>query len=104
MTVFPTTIADAKKMLIDKKITALELTNLFIERIEKFDKDLGAYTQTCFDSARDKAKKLDESGDFSAPLAGIPYSLKDVVSKKGLKNKRAAVSYHGGLSSGSHCT
>ncbi len=86
MTVFPTTIADAKKMLIDKKITALELTNLFIERIEKFDKDLGAYTQTCFDSARDKAKKLDESGDFSAPLAGIPYSLKDVVSKKGLKN------------------
>ncbi len=73
-------------MLEAKQISALELTNIFISRIEKFDSDLGTYTQTCFDEARIAAKKLDESGDFSAPLAGIPYSLKDVVSKKGLKN------------------
>lgn len=86
MTVFPTTIANAKKMLESKEISALELVNLFISRIEKFDKHLGTYTQTCFDSARKQAIQQDESGDFSAPLAGIPYSLKDVVSKKGLKN------------------
>ncbi len=86
MTVFPTTIAQAKKMLELKKISALELTNLYISRIEEFDKDLGSYTQTCFDSAREQAKKLDVSGDFSAPLAGIPYSLKDVISRVGLKN------------------
>ncbi|HID92053.1 TPA: Asp-tRNA(Asn)/Glu-tRNA(Gln) amidotransferase subunit GatA, partial [Candidatus Peregrinibacteria bacterium] len=82
----PTTIAAAQKMLKNKEITALELTNLFIKRIEKFDDVLGSYLETSFDLARESAKKLDESGDFSAPLAGIPYSLKDVISKKGLKN------------------
>ncbi len=85
----PTTIAQAKKMLETKEITALDLTNLFIQRIEKFDageNGIGAYTETCFDIARKQAEKLDASGDFSKPLAGIPYSLKDVVSKKGMKN------------------
>ena len=86
MTALPTTIADAKKMLETKEISALELTNLFIERIEEFDETIGSFTETCFSLAREQAKKLDISGDFSAPLAGIPYSLKDVVAKKGLKN------------------
>ncbi len=86
----PTTIAEAQEMLRNKKITALELVNVFIHRIEESDERIGSYLETCFDSARESARKLDESGDFSAPLAGIPYSLKDVVSKKGLKNTAAS--------------
>ena len=83
---FPTTIASAKKQLQNKEITALELTNYFIEKIENNDSEIGAFTQTCFEAARKKAQEIDDSGDFSALLAGIPYSLKDVISKKGMKN------------------
>lgn len=80
------TIKEALSQLRSKKITAVDLVEEHIDRIEKEDGVLQSYTETCFDTARAHAKKLDESGDFSAPLAGIPYSLKDVVSKKGLKN------------------
>lgn len=80
------TIAEALSQLRSKEITALDLVEQHIARIKKEDGILQSYTETCFDKARIQARKLDEQGDFSSPLAGIPYSLKDVVSKKGLKN------------------
>jgi aspartyl-tRNA(Asn)/glutamyl-tRNA(Gln) amidotransferase subunit A len=85
---FPT-IALALQALRDKKITVLQLVNDAITRIEAEDfgeNGIGSFTQTCFDEARDEAKKLDESGDFSGSLAGIPYTLKDVISVEGMKN------------------
>lgn len=87
---FPKTIFSALSLLREKKLTALELVNMAIDNIEKHDNEIGSFISTCFYEARDKAKKMDELGDFSLPLAGIPYSLKDVISKKGLKNTAAS--------------
>ncbi len=81
---FPTSIADALDLLRSKKITARQLVDLHIARIEKEDLTIEAFTETCFEEARKQADAQDASGDFSAPLAGIPYTLKDVISVQGM--------------------
>lgn len=81
-----TTIKSALSALRSGEISALELVNENIARIEKDDGVIGAFTQTCFEQAREEAKKQDESKDFSRPLAGIPYTLKDVISAEGMSN------------------
>lgn len=83
---FPTTITQALELLRTKKITARQLVDAHIERIEKEDKTIEAFTETCFEQARKEADILDASGDFSAPLAGIPFTLKDVISVQGMQN------------------
>lgn len=82
---FPT-IQSALEALRSGKITAVELLQDHISRIQAEDSEIQAFLSTRFDEALAEAKALDDSGDFSAPLAGIPYSLKDVISVKGLPN------------------
>ncbi len=82
---FPT-IESALDALRSGKISAVDLVQDHITRIQNEDAEIGAFLSTRFDDALAEAKSLDDSGDFSAPLAGIPYTLKDVISVEGLKN------------------
>lgn len=90
MTTIYTSIASAQNALRTKEITARELLEEHIARIEDEEKVIGAFTQTNFEQARKDADALDKTGDYSAPLAGIPYTLKDVISVQGLKNTAAS--------------
>lgn len=78
------TISGALKKLRSKECTSEELTRACIERIESIDKKLNAVVYRNFDRALEQAKKTDVKGDFSAPLAGIPYLAKDVFCEKGI--------------------
>lgn len=78
------TITEARKLLRAEKVSAEELTRACIERTEQVDKDLNAVVHRNFDRALVEAKKIDSSGDFTAPLAGIPYFAKDVFCEKGI--------------------
>ena len=63
------------------EVSALELTEAAIERIERLDGPLNAVVVRWFDEARDAARALDESGtggDDAAPFAGVPFLLKDL--------------------------
>ena len=82
------TAVEQHKALINKEISALELTKASIERIEKLDKELGCFNSTTFDSALDTAKKVDEKiarGKEIPMLAGIPTALKDNMNMTGSK-------------------
>jgi aspartyl-tRNA(Asn)/glutamyl-tRNA(Gln) amidotransferase subunit A len=78
------TISGALKKLRAKECTAEELTRSCIERIESVDDKLNAVIHRNFDRALEQAKKIDSIGDYSAPLAGIPYLAKDVYCEKGV--------------------
>jgi len=78
------TITVALKKLRAKECTATDLVKSCIERIEKVDNTLNAVVHRNFDRALDEAKKIDMKGDYSAPLAGIPYLAKDVYCEKGV--------------------
>lgn len=82
------TVAEQHKALVNKEISALELVNASIERIEKLDGELGCFNSTTFDSAIETAKKVDEKiakGEQIPMLAGIPTALKDNMNFIGSK-------------------
>jgi len=79
------TINQANEGLRAKKFSSVELTQAYLDRIEKTDGDLNAFVTVTPEIALGQAKKIDEKGDFSNPLTGIPMNLKDVVCTDGIK-------------------
>ncbi|MFX1529389.1 MAG: amidase [Promethearchaeota archaeon] len=69
-------------------ITAEEITERFIERIEKLNPILNAYCTLSFDLARRKAKDIDKkikNNEDLGLLAGIPTALKDDIEVKNIR-------------------
>lgn len=82
------TATEQHKALVNKQISAVELTNAAIERIKKLDDTLGTFNSFTFDSAIETAKKVDEKiakGEDIPALAGIPLALKDNMNMIGSK-------------------
>lgn len=78
------TIAQANDGLKAKTFSAAELMQACIDRAEAVDGKLNAIVHKNFDRALEEAKKADDKGDFSSPLAGIPYLAKDVYCEEGV--------------------
>jgi len=76
-------ISEALKKLRSKKITATDLVQSHLKTIES--SSLDAFLTVTKSEALKKAKDLDESGDFSLPLAGIPMGIKDIICTKDVK-------------------
>lgn len=75
------------KMLENKEISCTELTERFLSEIETANKELNAYVTVTPDEALKTAKLVDEKigrGEKLAPLEGIPMTLKDNISTKGI--------------------
>jgi Asp-tRNA(Asn)/Glu-tRNA(Gln) amidotransferase A subunit family amidase len=76
------------KEIRTQSLTSEEITEIMIERIEKFNPILNAYCTTTFDMARESAKKADKkikNGEKVGLLNGIPISIKDLVYMKNIR-------------------
>lgn len=74
-------------MIRNKEIGSLELTQYFIDRIERLDTQLNAVVVRDFDRAVDAARKADSltmRGDVLAPLHGLPMTIKESFDIAGL--------------------
>lgn len=78
------TIAQAHAKLKAKELSATELLQSCIDRIEQVDGAVNAVVYRNFESALNKAKNIDDAGVFHHPLTGIPYLTKDVFCEKGV--------------------
>ena len=78
-------IVQAKAGLKEKKFSAVELTQAYLNRIKKTDAKLHAYITVTEELALEQAGKIDEKGDYSGLLEGIPMNLKDVVCTAGIR-------------------
>jgi aspartyl-tRNA(Asn)/glutamyl-tRNA(Gln) amidotransferase subunit A len=81
------TIKKFHEGLLDKKFSALEVTQAFFERIKKEDEKIGAYLSTAETSALREAKAVDlavAKGENIPVLAGVPLAIKDAILVKGL--------------------
>ncbi len=79
------TASEQRKALLNKEITAVELTEAVYKNIEARDEKIGAYNSLTKELALDTAKKVDEKimkGEELPPLAGIPLALKDNINLK----------------------
>ena len=57
------TIHEARKMLDSRKISSKELTNIFLERIQKVDQSTNAYITVTTEFALQQADIADEKSD-----------------------------------------
>lgn len=87
---FDTNLDDLHEALQSGKVTAEQLTKDTFANIAATDADLQAFVRLHEDEALAQARAIDEKGDFSNPLAGIPMALKDNIATNGLETTGAS--------------
>jgi len=81
-----TNILELKEALENKKISAKELAEFYLKRIEKYDNHIGAFL-SINNNILKEAKEIDEKrakNDMLPPYAGIPIAIKDNITTKDL--------------------
>lgn len=79
-----------------KKISSVDLTTFFIERIRKYGDTLQCVITVTEEMAMQQAKAADAEmakGKYRGPLHGIPFGLKDLFAVKGTKTTWGAAPY-----------
>lgn len=92
---------EIKELIRKKELKVEEVTDAFLKRIMSEDGNIGAYLYIAEDEARKKARELDEkiaSGEELTGLCGVPISLKDNISVKGMQNTCASKILEGYIS------
>ncbi len=87
------TIRGLSDGLRKREFTSVELTNGYLEQIERLDSKLRAYITVTADDALARAKEADERlkrGVDVTPLTGVPISIKDIFCTKGVKTTCAS--------------
>ena len=82
------TLAETTARIRAKKISVVELTRQFLDRIERFNPRLNAYQTITADGAMKQARGLDrelKGNKWRGPLHGMPFSLKDNLATRGVK-------------------
>ncbi len=77
---------EARRKLLSKQFSSVELTKCFLDRIEKF-KELNAFITICGEQAIDAATQSDKriADGKARDLEGIPLAIKDLFVTKGIR-------------------
>jgi Asp-tRNA(Asn)/Glu-tRNA(Gln) amidotransferase A subunit family amidase len=89
-------ILQLASLIKNKKISSVELTKFFIDRIRKYGDSLQCVISVTEEIAMQQAEQADREiagGNYRGPLHGIPYGLKDLFSVKGTKTTWGAAPY-----------
>ena len=79
-------IPELASLIRAKKISSVELTTFFLDRLKRYGPVLHCVIQLLEDSALAQARKADAElarGIYRSPLQGIPYGIKDLFAVKG---------------------
>ena len=82
------TIGQLSSLLRQHKITSVQLSRFFINRLKKYSDTLLCVISITEQIAMEQAKRADEAfakGIYKSPLQGIPYGLKDLFAVKGTR-------------------
>jgi aspartyl-tRNA(Asn)/glutamyl-tRNA(Gln) amidotransferase subunit A len=83
---FYESVRELGRMLRAREITSVELTEGYLERLQRYGGDLNALVTPLAERALQEARAADrllQSGRDRRPLLGIPYGLKDLVATRG---------------------
>jgi Asp-tRNA(Asn)/Glu-tRNA(Gln) amidotransferase A subunit family amidase len=79
-------IATLGKLIRQRQVSCLELTELALARLEEFGPRLECVITLTDEKARARARELDrmlDRGEYLGPLHGIPYGAKDLLAVQG---------------------
>lgn len=89
-------IGQLAELIRTEKITSVELTTYFIDRLKKYDPMIHCVITPTYDLAMEQAQKADEeiaAGNYKGMLHGIPFGVKDLLAAKNYKTTFGAASY-----------
>ena len=90
------TITNLAGLIKSRKVSSLELTNMYLSRLKKYDSKLQCVITLTEELARRQAKRADKeiaAGRYRGPLHGIPWGAKDLLAVKGYKTTWGAMPY-----------
>lgn len=90
------TIAEASRRIRDHSLTATELTEACLARIDLYDRKLNAFITVTRDLAMAQARALDaeqRAGKVRGPLHGIPVAVKDSMDTAGIRTTLATAQF-----------
>ena len=89
-------IMQLASLIKNKKISSVELTQFFLDRLKKWGDTLESVITLTEDLAMKEAKQADDElrkGTYRGPLHGIPYGLKDLFAVKNYKTTWGSTPY-----------
>jgi aspartyl-tRNA(Asn)/glutamyl-tRNA(Gln) amidotransferase subunit A len=90
------TIDELARALRAKEVSSLELTRMYLERLERYGEQLGAVVTITRERALREAAAADKelaTNPPDRPLLGIPYGVKDLLATKGIPTTWGAEPY-----------
>jgi Asp-tRNA(Asn)/Glu-tRNA(Gln) amidotransferase A subunit family amidase len=90
------TVAELAVLLRSRRVSSIELTELYLARLREYDPVLQAVVTFTEERAREQANLADrelDAGHWRGPLHGIPYGAKDLLSVAGYPTTWGAVPY-----------
>ena len=85
--IFYLSVSELAKRIESKKLSPVDLTQLYLDRSQKFGSRFNAYAHLTPETALARAKAAEKEiqrGHYRGPLHGIPYAAKDLLAVKGL--------------------
>ena len=91
------TLASAARMIARKEISPVELTEAALARIDRLNPDICAFITVMSDQALDRARDAERkiAGGHTAPLQGVPVSVKDLYDINGIRTTAGATVFAG---------
>jgi aspartyl-tRNA(Asn)/glutamyl-tRNA(Gln) amidotransferase subunit A len=93
---FYLSVSELAKRIESKKLSPVELTQVYLERSLKLGPRFNAYARLAPEIALEQAKAAEKEiqrGHYRGPLHGIPYAAKDLLAVKGLATTWGAKPY-----------
>jgi len=89
-------VTELSEMIRRQRITSLELTQMYLARLKKYDPVLRCVISLTEDRALKQARAADQEisrGHYRGPLHGIPWGAKDLLAVRGYKTTWGAGPY-----------
>jgi len=81
-------VPELAELVRTKKVSSMALTEMYLDRLKRYDSTLKFVVTLTEDRARAKAKEADREisqGKYRGPLHGLPWGAKDLLATKGYR-------------------
>lgn len=90
------TATEVARLVKSKEVSPTEVLESVLARIERLDPQLNAFCTLTPELAREQARSVEHAiaaGEEVGPLAGVPVSIKDLISTKGIRTVGGSPAY-----------
>ena len=86
-------IAHQAEMVRGGEVSSAELVSMYLERIERLNPTLNAFTEVLAESAMAEAEAADSASGERGPLHGVPVAIKDIADVEGVVTQHGTAAF-----------